>query len=128
MWQTLNFFIISNLLALKQVLWRTKNFFQNLEYVFLVINTTVESAKFPHKFDLSKANVKANRMGCTKWTYHNKGSLVTNYNFCSGASKSWFNVPISQVLIFIIFVRVWVLFEGMFSLWVSLTWFFIKVL
>ena len=62
--------------------------FQNLEYVFLVINTTVESAKFPHKFDLSKANVKANRMGCTKWTYHNKGSLVTNYNFCSGASKS----------------------------------------
>ena len=34
--------------------------------------------------------------------------------------NSWFNVPVSQMLIFILFVSPSVLFEGVFSLWVSL--------
>ena len=35
--------------------------------------------------------------------------------------KSWFDVPATQMSIFIIFESVGVLFEGAFSLWVSLT-------
>ena len=36
----------------------------------------IESAIFPYKIALSKANVKTNRMGSAKWTYQKKRSLA----------------------------------------------------
>ena len=35
--------------------------------------------------------------------------------------KSWFDVPTTQMSIFTLFVSAWVLFESVFSLWVSLS-------
>ena len=43
-----------------------KTFFEKLEFRFLVESTTIESALFSYKTALSKANVKANRMGSEK--------------------------------------------------------------
>ena len=34
---------------------------------------------FPYKTALSEANVKPNRIGDTKWTYHKEQSLAGNY-------------------------------------------------
>ena len=52
---------------------KQKAFLEKLGHCFLVENTTVESAKFPLK------NVKTNRMGSTKWTYHKERRCATNY-------------------------------------------------
>ena len=52
-----------------------KTFFEKLEYHFLVESTTIESTTYLYKTDLSKANVKTNRMGSTKWTYHKKAGF-----------------------------------------------------
>ena len=49
---------------------KTKNFFQKLEDCFLVESNTTESATYPYKTTLSKANVKISGMGSTKWTCH----------------------------------------------------------
>ena len=46
--------------------------FQKNEYHFI-------NATFPHKNALSEANVKANRMAITKWTYHKERSFASNY-------------------------------------------------
>ena len=43
-----------------------ENLFQKLEYRFLVESTMIESASFPYKTAISKANVKTNRMVGTK--------------------------------------------------------------
>ena len=44
-----------------------KNLFQKTEVPFLIIHSTkIESAIFPHKTALPRANVKTNRMGSTK--------------------------------------------------------------
>ena len=54
-------------------------------------------------------------MGSTKWTYHKEWTFVTDcfIFFEKNLSiNSWFNVPIPQIYIFILFVRA--------SLWVSL--------
>ena len=67
---------VSNTLTLKQIFWRTKTLFKNLEKYFLVKTTNIES-KF--KIDLSEANVKTNRMVTTKWTYHNEWSFTSSY-------------------------------------------------
>ena len=56
-----------------------KTFLEMLEYRFLVESTTIESLTFPLKIDLSKANIKTNRMGSTKWTYHIERSFTTDY-------------------------------------------------
>ena len=45
-----------------QIFWIKKTFFKKLEYRFLIENTKIENASEP--------NVKAKRMGSTKWTYH----------------------------------------------------------
>ena len=34
---------------------------------------------FPYKTALSEANVKTNRMGSTKWTYHKEQSFASNH-------------------------------------------------
>ena len=56
-----------------------ENFFKKLEYRFLVENTKVENATLPYKTALSKANVNANRVVSTKWTYHKERSFASNY-------------------------------------------------
>ena len=71
----LNYF---NTSILKQIFWKTKIFFKKLEYCFLVESTKIENASFPYKTAISEANVKANRMVTTKWTYHKKRSFSSN--------------------------------------------------
>ena len=44
--------------------------FKKLEYRFLVESTKIDNITFPYKTALSEANVKTNRIGSTKWTYH----------------------------------------------------------
>ena len=68
---------VFNTLTLKQTFWKTKAFFKKLEYRFLVEATKIENT-FPFKTALSEANVKANRMATTKWTYHKEWSFARN--------------------------------------------------
>ena len=63
---------------LKQIFWKTKNFFKKLEYCFLFETTKIENTSFPFKPALSEANVKTNRMETTKWTYHKEWSFASN--------------------------------------------------
>ena len=65
MWQSLEILNVLNILISKQVFWETKTFFEKLRYRFLVESTTIESPIFPYKTDLSKTNVKTNRMRST---------------------------------------------------------------
>ena len=67
----LNVLNVFNAVTLKQV-------FGKLEYRFLAESTTIENALFPYKTALSKTNVKTNRMGSKKWTYHKEHSFPTN--------------------------------------------------
>ena len=64
---------------MKQIIWKTKTFFEKLEYGCLVQSTKIESAIFSHKTALPKANAKTNRMGSTKWTYQKGRNLASNY-------------------------------------------------
>ena len=79
MWQSLKILNIFNTLTLKQIFWKTKTFFKKLEYCFLVESIKIESASFPYKTAISEANVKANKMVTTKWTYHKERSFASNY-------------------------------------------------
>ena len=58
---------------------KQKDFFKKMERRFLVETPTMESATFPYKTGLSKANVETNRIGSTKWTYDKERGLTTNY-------------------------------------------------
>ena len=63
---------VFNTLTLKQIFSKTKTFsLKKLENSFVVESTMIESETYPYKTALSEANVKANRMGSTKWTYEN---------------------------------------------------------
>ena len=53
--------------------------FQKLQYRFLVEGTKIENASFPYKTTISEANVKANRIVSTKWTYHKERIFASNY-------------------------------------------------
>ena len=88
--QILNVF---NTLTLKWIFWKTQTLFKKLEYRFLVESTKIDIATFPYKTALSEANVKANRMGSTKWTYHEKRSFASNYFFFW---KFYFSLGTSQ--------------------------------
>ena len=66
-------------LLLKQFLWKTKTFFENIEYGFFVEHTTIENAIFPFKTALTKATVKTNSMKNIKSTYHKEGNFVTKF-------------------------------------------------
>ena len=132
MWQSLVILNVFNTLNLKQLFWKTKTFFKKLKYCFLVHTTTNESATFPYKTALPKANVN------TSWEYHgatNKNGhlpLTTlffwKFNFSIRTSIiSWFNVPIAQMFIFILFVSASVLFESTFCPWVSWNPIFLSV-
>ena len=52
-----------------------EHLFKKLEHCFLVESTKTESASFPYKTAMSETNVKINRMGSTKWTYHKERSF-----------------------------------------------------
>ena len=86
------------------------NFFKKLEYLFLSESTKNQNAIFPYKTALSEASVKINWMGSTKWTYHKEWSFASYYFTFSKISfqfknlviKSWFDVPTTQMFIFII--------------------------
>ena len=97
-----------------------------MEYLFVVKSTMIESIIYSGKTALSEANVKTNRMGITKWTYHKEHSFSSSYFIFlkilfhyKSVIKSWF-VPntkcpysyFSKVLEF--YLRMF------FSLWVSL--------
>ena len=73
------FWFLFSLLSLKLIFWKTKTFSKKLEYRFLVQITKIESAIFSNKTALPEANVKTNRMGSTKCTYHKRRSFATNY-------------------------------------------------
>ena len=53
-------------------------FFKKLTYRFLFESTKTENVPFPYKNALSRANVKTNRVGSTKWTYHKEWSFASN--------------------------------------------------
>ena len=66
-------------LALIQIFWKTKTFFNKLEYNFLVETSKIENASFSFKTTLSEANVKTNRIATTKRTYHKEWSFASNF-------------------------------------------------
>ena len=80
---------VLNTLTLKQIFWKTKTFFKNLEYRFLVETTKIENTPFQFKTALSEANVKTNSMVTTKWTYHKEWSFASKYvwKICSSFRK-----------------------------------------
>ena len=106
MWQLLEILNVFNTLTLKQIFLKTKIFFKKLE----------------------EANVKTNRMGGTKWTNHWEQSLSRNYFIylltffvvSESFTKIWFDVPTTQISIFILSVTIEVLLQGHFFRWVSL--------
>ena len=61
--QSLEILNAFNSLSLKQVFWKRKTFFKNLEYLFLVESTEIENATFPY----------------TKRTRHKEQSFESNY-------------------------------------------------
>ena len=67
-----------NTLTLKQIFWKTKNFFKKLEYRSLLETTKIENTPLPFKAVLSEANGKTNRMATTKLTYHKELSFASN--------------------------------------------------
>ena len=64
---------------MQQIFWKTKALFKKLDYRFLVETTKIENVSFPYKTAMSEANVKTNRMGSTKWTYHKEWTYASNY-------------------------------------------------
>ena len=79
MWQSVEILNVFNTLTLKRIFWKTKTFFKNLEYRFLVESIKIENASFPYKTAISEANVKTNKMVTTKWTYQKERSFAGNY-------------------------------------------------
>ena len=69
---------VFNTLTLIQNFWKTKTFFEKLEYRFLVETTAIKNISFPFKTVLPEANVKTNRMVTAKVTYHKKWSFASN--------------------------------------------------
>ena len=123
---------VFNTLTLKQIFWKTKTFFKNLEYRILAQITKIESAILPYKTALWEANIMTKRS--TKRTYNNKWSFARNYfillKFCFSLRNShkeliWWTTT-NQISIFILFRSSGVSFEDSFPLWVSLKWKILK--
>ena len=53
--------------------------FKKLVCRFLFESTKIENATVPYKIALPEANVNANRMGSTKWTYHKERIFASKY-------------------------------------------------
>ena len=78
MWQTVKILNVFSTLTLRQISWKTKTFFEKLEYNFLVESTKIENASFPYKTATSGTNVKTNKMVTTKWIYQKERSFASN--------------------------------------------------
>ena len=94
------------MLTLKQVFWKTRTFFKKLEYDFLVQGAMNESAHFQTKLPCQKPILRQ-----TEWGVRN-GAII--------------KLPIAQniyIHTFILHIHTAVLFEGVFSLWVSIIWY-----
>ena len=104
-----------------------KTFFKKLEYHYLVESTKIENLSFPYKTASSEINVKTSKMVSTKWAYHKERRFASNYfiflkNLFQLKNLLW-KVDLMykrQMPIFVLFVSGGVLFDGAFSLWVSL--------
>ena len=101
--------------------------FKKLDYLFLVENTKIENASLPYKTAISEANVKTNWIVSTKWTYHKERSIsvttLFSKNFCFSLRTTYkerFDIPTTQMPIYLLFVSTGVLFDSAFSLRVSL--------
>ena len=79
MWQWLKTLNDFNTLTLKKIIWKTQTLFGKVEYRFLVESAKIDKITFPYKAALSEANVKTNRMGSTKLTYHKERSFASNH-------------------------------------------------
>ena len=109
--------------TLKVIFWKKETFFKKLEYRFLIESMRIESRSFRYKTAISKTNVKTNVMVSTKRTYHKERSFASNYFIFFEILfqfKNQFNVPAAQTPIFVVFLSAGVLFDGAFTLWVSL--------
>ena len=125
MWQSVEILNNFNTLTLKQIFWKTKTFFKKLWDRFLVENTKIENASVPYKTVISEANIMTNRMVSTKWTYHKERSFASNYFIFLKVLFQLKNLfqrvdLMYQMPRFLFFVSAGVLFDGAFSLWVSL--------
>ena len=59
---------------------KNKNLFiKKLENSFAVENTKIGSVTYPCKTTLTEVNVKTNRIGSIKWTYHKERSFASIY-------------------------------------------------
>ena len=63
--------------TLNLIFSKTQILFKKLEYRFLVESTKIENSTFSYKTVMSEANVKADRIGSTKW--HKKRGFASNY-------------------------------------------------
>ena len=77
--QSLEVLNVFNTLTLKQIFRKTQTLFKKMDYRFLVESTKIDNATFPYKTALTEANVKINRMGSTKCTYHKERDFSGNY-------------------------------------------------
>ena len=64
---------------MKQLFWKIKTVFKNLEYRLLVESTKIENVSFPDKTVVAEANVKTNIVVTTKWSYPKEQSFTNNY-------------------------------------------------
>ena len=118
------------ILTLKQISWKPKTFFKKLVYCSLVESTKIENISFLCKATLSEADVKTNRIESIKVPIKKNEVLpVTTFfffwKFCFSLKISykeliWCTAYPNVYIHMCIFINAAVLFEGAFSLWVSL--------
>ena len=104
-------------------------FFEKLECCFLIESTAIESTTFPYKTALSKVNVKrqiewevqngptTKNAVCLSILYRTLRLLLYLFENWTWLLEPRINSPF---FIFMLSVKAWVLFEDVFSLWVSL--------
>ena len=133
MWQPVEILSSFNNFTLKQAFWKTKKLFQKTEVTLkissrveeLVESKKIEKTAFRYKTARSETNVKKNKLGVQKGPItKNKVLSVTNsifWKFCFSITTSYKELILfitSQMPTFLLFVGIWVLFKGVFSMWV----------
>ena len=59
-------------------IWKRKTFFKKLEPCFLVESIKSENASFSYKTAMTEANVKTDKVGNTKQTFHKERDFAGN--------------------------------------------------
>ena len=110
-WRFLTFLIL--------IFQKPRTFLKKLKYCFLAESIRIENSTFLCKTALSEANVKRNRI---ERSFASNSFIFLKILFqCKDVfTKSWLDVPTTNMSIFILFVSIGILFEGAFSLWVPL--------